>query len=432
MAAKGPLKGLTAWLIHRLVANYWSLPLVAILAAPIIAGLTIWADRAVLGEWLYDRGFNFLVASDTAQDLAIAVVGVNAAFLTLYWSVTLIVLTLATGNLGVRLVDRWLDKGLVRLSMAGLTFTLVFSIIVLARVDPEADVAELPHFALLAMFGLQLVNIAMLGVAIHDLGRTMFVDRSIAHLGSEGSAIAIPVRGAIPHEGPWAHTLLAPREGYIEGLDLDAMRKRLAQHDGHVRFCAAPGQHVMKDEPLVRFEHVPPDDKKLLREIAIGDFRSGVESTVFQVRLLVEVAARALSPGINDFYTAMACADQLAAAIFGHAETWVDEGKVAVYAPAERFELPGQDFRGLFEAPLKAFRQAACEYPSVSIRMIDNYARLRTLLQDRCPVQFTDYLAQTGRELGQHAQSRAQLDIDRNDIKAALARLDESGSGKKC
>ena len=432
MAAKGPLKGLTAWLIHRLVANYWSLPLVAILAAPVIAGLVIWADRTSLGRWIYDNGLNLLVASDTAQDLAIAVVSLNAAFLTLYWSVTLIVLTLATGNLGVRLVDRWLDKGLVRLSMAGLTFTLVFSVIVLARLDPEAQVAELPHFALLAVFGLQLVNIAMLGVAIHDLGRTMFVDRSISHLGTEGSAIAIPVRGETPHEGPWAATLSAPREGYIEGVDLEAVGKRLAMHEGHVRFCAAPGQHVLKGEPLIRFENPPPKDDKLVRAIAIGDYRSGVESTVFQVRLLVEVAARALSPGINDFYTAIACADQIAEAIFGHAETWVEDGEIAVYAPAPRFELPGQDFRGLFDEPLNAFRQAACDYPSVAIRMIDNYARLITLLADDCPPTFMAHLERLACELCDHAQGRAQLGMDKDDIAAALARVRECRSAQKC
>ncbi|MEO1921140.1 MAG: DUF2254 family protein, partial [Sphingomonadaceae bacterium] len=111
MTGGTPLKGLRAWILHRLVANYWSLPAVAVIAAPIVAALVLWADRAGAGAWVFARGLNLLVAADTAQDLAIAIVGIDAAFLTLYWSVTLIVLTLATGHLGVRLVDRWLDKG---------------------------------------------------------------------------------------------------------------------------------------------------------------------------------------------------------------------------------------------------------------------------------------------------------------------------------
>jgi uncharacterized membrane protein len=426
LAATGPLKGIRDWVIHRLVANYWSLPAVAVIAAPLVGAAVLWADRAFAGRWLYEQGITLLVSGDAAQDLSIAIVGINAAFLTLYWSVTLIVLTLATGNLGVRLVDRWLDKGLVRLSMAGLTFCLVFSIIVLSRVDPEASLAELPHFALAGLFALELVNIGMLGVAIHDLGRTMFVDRSIAHLGTDAGSVAIPVVSAQPYVGEWGFTLPSKREGYIEGIDLAAIEKQLAMDAGTVRFCAAPGQHVLEGEALVRFENPPPREDDIYKAIPIGEFRSSVQSTVYQVRLLVEVAARALSPGINDFYSAMACADQLAAAISGHAETWVDEGEVAAWKTAPRFELPGQDFRGLFGDPLKAFRQAAADYPSVSIRMIENYARLCALMAEQdCPPGLLRYLKRCAKELRDHAIDNAEQDIDKQDIADAFARFDQ-------
>lgn len=427
LAAKGPLRGIRDWALHRLVANYWSLPLVAVIAAPVVGALVLWADRAFAAAWLYQQGITLLVAGDTAQDLAIAIVGVNAAFLTLYWSVTLIVLTLATGNLGVRLVDRWLDKGMVRLSMAGLTFCLVFSIIVLSRVDPESPLADLPHFALGAMFALELVNIAMLGVAIHDLGRTMFVDRSIAHVGTDAGNVAIAVVPVEPFAGKWSFILAAKREGYIEGIDLSAIERELALDAGTVQFCAAPGQHVLEGEPLARFEHAPSRPDRIIKSIPIGDYRSSVQSTVYQVRLLIEVAARALSPGINDFYSAMACADQLAAAISGHAGTWVDDGKIAAWETAPRFELPGQDFRGLFGEPLKAFRQAAADYPSVSIRMIDNYARLCVLFTEQdCPPGLMSYLRRCAEELRDHAIANAEQDCDRKDIADALARFDRS------
>ena len=424
MAAKGPIGGIRDWVIYRLVANYWSLPLVAVVAAPLVAWLVLWVDAQGAGRWVYDRGLALFTSADTAQDVAAAIVGVNAAFLTLYWSIVLIVLTLATGNLGVRLVDRWLDKGLVRLSMAGLTFCLVFSVIVFARIDAEAPIALVPHFALAAVLVLAAVNIGMLGVAIHDLGRTMFIDRSVAHIGREASRVAVPVVPTIPYRGEWAHVIAAPRSGYVQSIDLRTIAQELDGHKGAVRFCVAPGQHVLEGEPLVRFEDAAPDDDATLSATPISDFRSSIESTVFQVRLLVEVAARAMSPGINDFYTAMACADQLAAAIAGHAETWVDDGMVAACRTDPRFELPGQDFRGLFEAPLKAFRQSASAYPAVAIRMIDNYARLVALLDSRqTPAGLLAFLESSGRELHDEALTRTGFAPDRDDIASAMARL---------
>ncbi|MBU1254566.1 MAG: DUF2254 domain-containing protein [Alphaproteobacteria bacterium] len=424
MAAQGTIGGIRDWVIHRLVANYWSLPLVAVLVAPLAAALVLWIDAQGAGEWIHDEGLALFSAADTAQDVAAAIVGVNAAFLTLYWSIVLIVLTLAAGNLGNRLVDRWLDKRLVRRSMAGLTFCLVFSVIVFTRIDALEPIEQVAHFALTVLLTLAAVNTALLGVAIHDLGRTMFVDRAIAHLGREAQSVAVRVAQAVPHEGAWAHVIPAPLTGYVQSIDLTSAAKALQRHSGRVRFCAAPGQFVLKGEALVRFENRPPEDAAILDAIPIGDFRSSVQSTVYQVRLLVEVAARALSPGINDFYTALACTDQLAQAISGHAATWVDDARIAVDEDEPRFELPGQDFRGLFEGPLKAFRQSASSYPSVTIRMIDNYARLRLLLVERrAAAGLLAHLETLATQLHDHALERTDFAPDREDIEAALTRL---------
>ncbi len=417
MAAKAPLSGLRDWLVHKLVANYWALPAVAIVVAPLFAGVCLWLDRRVMTRWIVEQGLTPVASADTAQDLAITAVGIDAAFITLYFSIVLIVLTLAAGNLGMRLVDRWLDKRLVRLSMSGLAFCLVHALIVLMAIDPDAELDRLPLFSIAMMVALQLINLAMLGVAAHDLGRTMFVDRSIANLGKEAGSDSVPVRAAIPFDGEWPHHIDAPREGYVQGIDLDDLARRL-DGKGRVRFCAAPGQHILAGEPLVMLEAEIDDPRKLLRAIPIGSFRSNVESTVYQIRLLVEVGARALSPGINDFYTALACSDRLTCAMAAQADLWVDDGLVAVYADHPEFEIPGQDFRGLFETPLFAFRQAAAPYPSVSIRMIENYGRICRLggPSEACK----DFLREMARDLAQHAIELAQFDRDRADIGTAL------------
>lgn len=430
MAAKGPVGGFKDLELHRLVANYWALPLVALFIAPVVAALVLWIDAQGAGRWLHERGLALFTSAETAQDAAAALIGVNAAFLTLYWSVVLIILTLATGNLGVRLVDRWLDKQMVRRSMAALTFCLVFSVVVFTRVDIELPIAEVPHFALAVLLLLGAVAVAILGVAIHDLGRTMFVDRSIAHLGREAQIVAVRVTPAAPYGGEWTHAIAAPRAGYIQSIDLAHAAKALDRHPGKVRFCAAPGHFVLEGEPLVLFENRPPEDKPVLSAIPIGEYRSSVQSTVYQVRLLVEVAARALSQGINDFYTALACADQIAAAISGHAGTWVDDGQVAVDAENLRFELPGQDFRGLFEGPLKALRQSASSHPAVTIRMIENYARLAELLATReCPSGLLAFLEKQACDLRDQCLNRADYAPDREDIESAFARFARPASG---
>lgn len=197
-----------------------------------------------------------------------------------------------------------------------------------------------------------------------------------------------------------------------------------------MRFCTAPGQHVLTGEPLILFEHEPADTRKLQRSIPIGPFRTGAQSTVFEIRLLVEVAIRAMSPGINDQYTAITCADRIAHALYGQAATWIDQPSdpdataMPVYEKAPHFELPGQDMRNLFEDPLATFRQSAISYPAVTIRMIGNYRRVADRLRnDGGSGQLIAFLFAKAKILADHAIAETRFDQDRQDIADALERF---------
>ena len=78
---------------------------------------------------------------------------------------------------------------------------------------------------------------------------------------------------------------------------------------------------------------------------------------------------------------------------------------------------------GLFADPLSAFRQAACQYPSVSIRMIDNYARIAERKEaDGASGGLVDMLRQLALDLSDHAVAVAQFNKDRHDIREAFAK----------
>ena len=426
MTTRDPVTGLVGWVAHRLINNYWFLALCAVASAPIAFAALLHFDRNGLTGWLLERDLAPVQTADAAKEVAGTIAAIDAAFVTLYFSISLIVLTIAAGNLGVRLIDRWLAKRLVRVSIAGLSFTLIFAVLTLAAIDSEAALADTPLGTVAATIFFLLVNIAMLAVALHDLGRTMFVDKAIDAIARDAEVPRVAVEGATAFTGDFAQKIPAPRAGYVEGVDLDELARRLAAHPGTVRICVAPGQHVLEGETLVALEHPITATDALKQAIPIGSFRSDSQGAVFQIRLLVEIAARALSPAINDFYTALATADALAEVLAGHRDSWVDEGAMPVRAQQPRFELPGQDFRGLFEDPLKAFRQAAADYPSVAIRMIGNYRRVATRLHEAgCAPELVAFLRGEAGALADHAANRAQFDQDRADILRSLSQWNE-------
>ena len=409
MSRSDPIKDLTGWVLHRLTANYWSLALGAVFLAPIVFAALLHLDRNGLTDWILAQDLAPVATSETARDTAGVIAGIDAAFITLYFSISLLVLTIAAGNLAVRLIDRWLGKRLVRVSIAGLSFSLVFAVLTMAAIDPQADLAETPLAVFAASVLLLAVNVVMLSVALHDLGRTMFVDKAIDAIARDASERRVFVEARPAFEGSFEKTIDAPRNGYIEGVDMDRLVKLLGQDAGTIRVCVAPGQHVLKGQTLVAMERTSEQADKALRCIPIGGFRSNSQGAVFQIRLLVEIAARALSPAVNDFYTALAVSDALAETIGAHCRNWVAPDAMPVRKGDPHVELPGQDFAGLFADPLAAFRQAAAPYPSVSIRMIGNLGRV-VRLHCANSAGLHDFLETYARQL--HAQAREQCDLE--------------------
>ncbi len=419
MASGTPLQNVRGWLLHRVWTNYWSIAAIATILAPITVLLVLQMDRAFLTDALIARDLTPVASADTARDFAGIAAGIDTAFMTLYFSITLIVLSMAAGNLGVRLIDRWLEKSLVRITISVLSFSLVASLGTMLAIDPDAVISQTPLGLVLLVFGLQLAAITTLCVALYDLGRTMFIDTSIAALANDAKLSEIPIVSKKCGGDDFVETITATRAGYIEGTDIGRIVQKVQGQCNRVRILASAGMHVLEGQALVQLS-APFDDAEAIRQcIPIGENRSNSEGTVYQVRLLVEIAARALSPAINDFYTALACADGLAEVISASRDRWIDDGDIAAYADDPRFELPGRDFKGLFEDPLNAFRQAACQYPSVSIRMIDNYRRIcETLHQNDRSEGFILMLAKLARDLAEHAQQVTQFDRDSQDLSA--------------
>ncbi|WBY17464.1 DUF2254 domain-containing protein [Erythrobacteraceae bacterium WH01K] len=413
------ISGLPGWILHRLFTSYWLLAVCAVLAALPFALAILWLDREAATAWLLARDLATVATADTAKDFTGVAAGVNAAFITLYFSITLIVLSMAAGNLGARLIDRWIERPLVRVSLAGLSFSMIVSLVAMLATDAEADLADTPLLLVGVVALLQAINVAMLSVSLHDLGRTMFVDTSIDRLCVDACKRSIdlePVERSTRSE----HVVLrAPREGYVEDIDLAKLRN-IACDGSAVTLHVAPGQHVLKGEPIL-CSPSDLDENQVKSAIAIGPYRSDAQGPVFRIRLLAEIAARALSPAINDFYTAIACADKLAAVMESQVDSWIDDDRDPALKGCPELVLLGQDFRGLFEDPMSAFRQAACQYPSVSIRMIDNYARIAARIErEGGPAQLIDFIRDLARHLRDHADSVTQYGMDKRSINAAF------------
>jgi uncharacterized membrane protein len=105
-------------------------------------------DSLGVSAWIEGLGWPFSIAGKTALQLASGLVTLHSAFSTLYFSITLLVLTLAASNLGVRLIDRWIADKKIRFTLGMLLALLASSLLVLFSVDADGPSERIPRLTL--------------------------------------------------------------------------------------------------------------------------------------------------------------------------------------------------------------------------------------------------------------------------------------------
>jgi uncharacterized membrane protein len=125
-----------------------------------------------------------------------------------------------------------------------------------------------------------------------------------------------PIAEALPPDfADNSRSVVASRSGYIQVIDLESLLRVAVDNDLVVRVEARIGAFVPGTGALVvaspygRVSDAVADD--LRNAFAFGDERTPAFDIGFSLRRIVEIAQRALSPGINDPTTALYCLDRL-------------------------------------------------------------------------------------------------------------------------
>ena len=214
--------------------------------------------------------------------------------------------------------------------------------------------------------------------------------------------------------------------GYVQAIDFDAIVRAAAKADASVELDVRAGQHAV---PGSRLGFVSPQIAArepliaaIQSAVLVGSERTAVQDLEYSVHQLVEIALRALSPGINDPYTAIAALDRLTLSLRlvmqrGTAKNvWQDDDGTT------RLVAPPAGFDGVADAAFNQIRQLSAGMPAVLIRMADNIGQLLQQANEAQRPALEKHL-----RLVVNAGGRSIADEDdRNDLKevASAARRD--------
>ncbi len=328
--------------LQDLRASYWFLPGSLVLAAMVLAAITLTLDARI--EWPEGEGWGWLShtrpvgARSMLTVVASAVIGIAGVT----FSITMVAVSFASSQYGPRLIGNFMRDRANQATLGFLIATFVYCLLILRAVQggasPEEREAFVPHLSLLVTMGLTLLCIGSLIYFVHHIPETINVGNISARLGREMQAAVgelFPDREREPEthwsdeewmqrfaQGP-AGELACEDHGYIQTLEVDRLGRIAEQGDLRVRLSYRPGDFVHEGSVVLYFwpEHAACEELETdLRScFAVGVHRTAHQNLFFLVDQMVEVIARALSPGINDPFTANACLDQIRAGVLAFA-----------------------------------------------------------------------------------------------------------------
>lgn len=323
-------------------------------------------------RWFYDGG------GTGARTLLGAVASSTIGVAGTVFSITIAALSLAAGQMGPRLLRNFVrDRG-NQITLGVFLGTFSYALIVLRSVRTQEEGPFVPHLALSVGILLAFVCVGTLVYFVGHMAGRINVD-TVIELVSEDLAAACGrltfdrAQPEAPEASFWndADRVNDPRRGYLQTLDATALADWADRHGTAIRLHVRPGDYVFPGARIaVAKPMVNGVDAAITSATALSAQRVSDDDLEYGVRQLVEVAVRALSPGINDPHTAISVLDRLGASLCDLAPRHLATG---VLYRRDRVVLvvPRIEYGGLVDAMFHMIRQNAARSPAVLMRLLE-------------------------------------------------------------
>ena len=336
-------------------------------------------------SWLYNG------SAGEARDLLETLLSSLITLTTLAISITMVVLSLAASQLGPRLIRAFMGDRRTQVVLGIFLAAIVYVLLVLRQVDGGLSDEEVPQIAVTAGTMTAITCLGLLFFFVHHLGRSVVADSVVQRVGNDldqSIARILPPRDETsPADTGFAPAAAAPLRlrdgGYVQAVDYEEIVSCAEAADIVILLNFRPGHHLLAGgvhgwiEPGEKLDHSL--EAGIARAVTLGPERTPVQDIEYCMRQLVEVALRALSPGINDPNTAIAVIDRLARSMALVMTRRTLPETIRDAGGRLRVVRPVSTFAGLMDAAFNQIRQAGESNPSILIRQLEALGALAAL-----------------------------------------------------
>lgn len=347
----------------NLRSSFWFMPAMIVVVSIGFAVALIEADIVVSNRWLARWPRLFGAGAEGARGMMSTIAGSMMTVVGVTFSMVLMVLAMASSQYTSRILRNFIRSRITQVVLGIFAGIFTYCLIVLRTIRSGDEGSFVPNLAVSFGFVLALGGVGALIFFIHHIASSIQASSIIASIaeetitaidrlfpdnlgqGADDDGDEQPPRP--PSERKW-RAVMASKSGYIQGVNSEALVRLARDRKTIVWMEHGIGEFVVQNTTLVSLALEEPPDQETIDDLrakfSINRHRTVDQDAAFGIRQIVDIAMKALSPGINDTTTAIMCVDYLTAILARimlrriPSSRRYEEGELRVIAKGPNFE----------------------------------------------------------------------------------------------
>lgn len=368
-------------------SSFWFRPTLMVLGAIALVSTLLILDELFM-DTIQEIPLVYGGGPEAAQTILSTIASSLINVVSVTFSITIVALSLASTQFGPRLLNNFMRDQSNQLVLGYFVAVFVYCLLVIRAIrvsDPFT-----PHLSVTTGIVLAILAFFVLIYFLHHIASSIKAEtlvhvvdkdlvKTIEYLCPDplDASVEEPESVADMPEDFDENSAVAPalEHGYLQALEISELVALAREKDLILVLAYRPGDYVVQGTPILRAWPRMSLNRQTVEgvneQFVIGRQRTPFQDLEYAINQLVEIALRALSPGINDTFTAMGCIDHLGSAMALLARRRMprtahrdEDGRLRVVTEANTFA-------GAMDAAFNSIRQNSAHNAAVTIRMLE-------------------------------------------------------------
>ncbi len=438
--------------------TFYFIPGLMVVIAIGLAIIAVYFDRQLGSDSYGFLSFFYSGGVDGARSILSTIAASMITVAGVTFSITIVALTLTTSQFGPRLLRNFVRHPGNQVVLGAFVGTFIYCLLVLGSIDDQEGYFFVPILAVNFSILLVIANVGILVYFIHHISASIQADNVVQSVYDELLERLLPLfpdeisdntgsTGKCDKDSQArinsyrkSRPIAASKDGYLQALDTGGLLNAAVTTDSILCIEYRPGEYVSADSILATAIFNGQFSDEFAGDVAnafyVGPQRSPLQDAEYAIHQLVEIAVRALSPGINDPFTAIACINRLGSAVsflagrsFPSAHLCDDEGRL-------RLVTKPWTFAGVVNAAFDQIRQNGQTNVAVTTRLLETLTMIasacRNSEQQEALLRHGDMILRASEEFISEKNDKQDVRQRYQALGDALRRSADSGDPDNC